>query len=299
MWQWLASLITFGLLLPTGNSFLITPQVNYVNLAGPTSTTTPQRISDNSLGLKTATPNILIIDQKSQAVLYNKQSVVIKPIASITKLLTALTFLDHNPDWDSVITISKDDQRPGGKILFLPGDQVSVKDLFYTTLIASNNEAAVALARSTKLANFSAAMNQKAKQLGLQDSNFIEPTGLDPTNVSSPADLVKLAQAAFSQPDISAALKLANYQPIILNSDRVVIGEATDKLLDSFINNNQYQIIGAKTGFTDEAGYCLLLQVARTDGSIITLVLLDSPSQTSRWQEAKGLVDWVFTHYQW
>ena len=102
----------------------------------------------------------------------------------------------------------------------------------------------------------------------------------------------------FSQTDIAQAVTQKNYEFAVQNSGRLVRAESTDQLLASFLNADSYQIIGAKTGFLEEAGYCLVLRVQR-DGHGIIVVLLGAKDQASRWQEALGLVDWIFSNYQW
>jgi len=296
----ITSLIIASLFFPTGVSFLTDQPVDFsYPIKNSSATTTPARIINDSLGIKTTASSVLVVDKNSQAILYQKNIKVVRPIASITKLLTALTFLDHNPGWDTIYTLDNQDRREGGLVNLWPGEQITVKDLFYLTLVSSTNEAAVGLARSTGLANFADAMNFKAKDLGLQNSHFVDPAGLNPDNVSTSVDLALLAQAAFSQPEISVALKTDSYRFEVINNGRVGVAKATDKLLGSFIDQGQYQIVGAKTGYLNEAGYCLVLEVKRFDDVSLLLVLLNANSQINRWQEAKGLVDWVFGNYQW
>lgn len=300
MFNFITSLILVSLLLPTGLNFLTKrtadyayPELSQQEIEGPT------RIINNSLGVETTAKSILVVDENSGTTLYSKNSQAVLPIASITKLMTVLVFLENNPGWDKIITITKDDQKNGGIIYLLPGEQVTVKDLFYLTLVASCNEASIALARSTGIADFTSQMNSKAIELEMPDTYFADVAGLDPANISSPADLIKLAQAAFSQPDILLALNTLEYEFRVLNNGRQGKATNTNKLLESFLNYNNYQIIGAKTGYLDEAGYCLLLKVQKINGPALFLVLLGVESPTARWQEAKGVIDWVFRNYEW
>ncbi|MFA6254895.1 MAG: serine hydrolase [Patescibacteria group bacterium] len=300
MLNFLTSLILASLLIPAGFNFLTDKAVDYsyrqpnVGQAG-----SPQRLVNESFGLKTTAKSILIVDDNSGSVLYNKNSLAITPIASITKLMTALVILDTKPDWEQVVKISPGDKREGGMIYLMSGEEATVKDLFYLMLIGSANEAAVALARNSGITEFNAAMNKKAKELGMTNSYFLEPSGIDPLNVSSPADLLKLAQAAFAKPEITQALTTEIYKFQVINNQRQVKVFSTDRLLDSFLNGPNYQVLGAKTGYLDEAGYCLLLRVQKISGPSLTLVLLGSETIDDRWQEAKGLVEWVFRNYSW
>jgi len=300
MLNFLASLILASLLIPAGFNFLTNKAVDYsYRQVFVEQSKAPQRLLNRSFGLKTTAKSILIIDDNSGTVLYNKNSLAVASIASITKLMTALVILDTNPNWQQTVKINQEDKREGGMVYLLPGEEVTVKDLFYLMLVGSANEAATALARNSGITEFNAAMNKKAKELGMAGSYFLEPSGIDPKNVSNPADLLKLAQAAFAKPEITQALTTENYGFQTVNNRRQVKVFSTDRLLNSFLNGPNYQVIGAKTGYLDEAGYCLLMRVKKTAGPSLTLVLLGSETIDDRWQEAKGLVDWVSRNYVW
>lgn len=301
MLQFLTSIIIASLLVPAGFNALVARPVSY-SYASITDRPPagPQRIAGDSIGIQTTAKTVLVVDDASGIKLYAKNSAdIVAPIASITKLMTALVFLDHNPGWDTLVTISKDDQRVGGIINLINGDIVSTRDLFNIMLVASSNEAAIALARSTGRQDFVAAMNRKAAGLGLKQSQFVDPAGLSAGNMASAGDLVKLANAAFDQAEITSALTIPSYQFTVRNTKRRGQVASTDQLLGSFLNSGPYRILGAKTGHLNEAGYCLLLRVQPAGGPSITLVLLGADSQPDRWQEAKGLVDFVFTNYRW
>lgn len=297
------SLVIASLLIPAGFEFLTKQAVDYSYLTSVPSITTksliPRRIVNNSFGVKTTATNILVADQESGAVLYNRDFLQTVPIASITKLMTALVILDTNPNWDEIVEIREEDHRIGNQVYLLTGETISIKNLFYLMLIASSNEAAIALSRSVGIDNFSEAMNAKAVELGMLGAHFVEPTGLSPDNVATPNDLVILANQAFGRSEITDIVNLAEYNFFTINTKRFVRARSTNQLLGSFLDDNTYKIIGAKTGYLDEAGYCLLMQVSRHDGAVINLVLLGANTIDDRWQEAKGLIDWVFRSYEW
>jgi D-alanyl-D-alanine carboxypeptidase len=289
----LASLIISSLLLSSGLNFLIWQNNSGDLAAGPT------RLTNKNLGIQTSAKSILIIDDQSKSILYEKNTKEALPLASITKLITALVILDTKPDWNRVIKISKEDQRDGGIVYFFSGEEAKLKDVFNVMLVASSNEAALALARNSGITDFTLAMNKKAAALGMNDSYFFDPSGLDPQNVSSANDLIKLAETAFKAPEIVQAVTASEYQYKILNKQRNNKAVNTDQLLDSFLNQGEYKILGAKTGHLDEAGYCLLLKIKKNSGQSITLALFGAQTINDRWQEAKGLIDWVFRNYQW
>jgi D-alanyl-D-alanine endopeptidase (penicillin-binding protein 7) len=252
----------------------------------------------NSLGIKTSASSVLAVDNASGAVLMEKNGGAVLPIASITKLMTAYVAAEAKPDWSSAVTIIEADKRTGDIDRIVPGEKVSLHDLFNLTLVASNNDAAMALARASAGDDFVNKMNEYARSLGMVHTVFADPTGLETTNVSSVVDLILLARAAFSVDEIRNAVLLDEYRFTPIGSKQSRIAPATDRLLNSFLNEPPYEIIGAKTGTLDEAGYCLLLQLRR-DGHDITIALLGAESPEARWQEVKGLADWVFANYQW
>lgn len=299
MFNFITSLLLLVLLLPQGLNFFSGKAADFAYPQAAGQSPAPQRIANNSLGLKTTAKSILIVDDGSGAILYEKNSQAGLPMASLTKLMTALAVLDAKPDWEKTMMITEEDEREGNLVYLLPGDEVKIKDAFNLMLVASSNEAAAALARSFSIGSFTALMNQKARELEMMDSYFSDPTGLDPANVSSAKDLLKLAQAAFDRPEIISAVTQESYSFNILNKKRKVSAESTDRLLDSFLNSGDYQILGAKTGYLTDAGYCLLLKIKLAGGQSLTLALLGAKTIPDRWQEAKGLVDWVERNYVW
>jgi D-alanyl-D-alanine endopeptidase (penicillin-binding protein 7) len=295
MFNFITSLAVISFLWGSGFGNLGQEIVNYYPVK---QVFAPTRIASNSLGIETTAKSFLIADASTGTIFLTKNQFDQMPIASITKLMTALVVLDDKSEWDKKVIITKEDQREGGIVYLMPGDEVTVKDLFYLMLVASSNEAAATLSRIKGDNDFVAKMNLKASALGMNQTNFYDATGLDPKNISSVNDLIKLAKAAFSKTEIASALTSSDYQFKVSNTKRSGRAINTDKLIDSFLNKGNYQIAGAKTGHLLEAGYCLLLEIKKDDKDLF-LALLGSESQSNRWQEAKGLVDWVFRNYEW
>ncbi|NUM25046.1 MAG: D-alanyl-D-alanine carboxypeptidase [Candidatus Buchananbacteria bacterium] len=296
----IASIVLTSLLFPAGFDFFTSHAIDYSYVSNHSAVLdAPVRLANNSFGLKTTAKSILVIDSKSGAALYDKNSAAITPIASITKLLTALVVVDHQPDWNKVVEVKTKDQREGGQVYLLPGEQVTTKDLFAIMLVGSANEAALALADSLELTDFAAAMNSKAAELGMINSYFVEPSGIDPRNTSTAADLLKLANAAFNNPTITEALTAQRYEFTVINNNRPSAAKSTNQLLSSFLNRDSFDIVGAKTGYLDEAGYCLVMKIKTADSVELLVALLGAQTIDDRWQEAKGLVDWVLNNYQW
>ncbi len=260
----------------------------------------PQKINQNSLGVEVTAQSGIVVDWPSNKVLWEKNSAQQRSIASLTKLMTALVFLDYNPGWQQPITITVADQCEGGVAFLYPGEVISTKDLFYLSLVRSINSAAAALARSTGLSEeeFVTAMNQKAQDLDMKNTHFVEPTGLHIKNVSPAQDLAILIKQALTNPEIVAATSLTEYSATILNKRIKRRAQNTDWLLNSFLNQEPYKVIGGKTGYLIEAGYCLGLGVENQGRRVISIIL-GSDSIESRFQDTKGVIDWVFRNYSW
>lgn len=231
--------------------------------------------------------------------LYTKDADAVQPIASISKLMTAMVFLDNNPGWDKVYVITAADDVPGGLLNLFRGDRVTVRDLFYTSLVASDNGATMALVHSTGLseADFVAKMNEKAKALGLLHTHFAEPTGLSTQNVSTAREVALMAQAAFRHSEIRVATTLADYKYETLDG-RVKDIVSTDYLL-SGTTRDGLTVLAGKTGFTDEAGYCFVGLLKGADGREFISAVLNSTSKNDRFIASENLVDWVLNSYNW
>lgn len=264
----------------------------------------PQKKSDSSeLGVKITSDNFIVVEPLSGFVIYEKNSREARPIASLTKLMTALVFLKQQINWDKEITMETSDFRPGAKPVLLLGDKVKVKDLFYAMLVASSNEASYALARSTGLSNeeFAKEMNLMARLLSMKDASFVEPSGLSDDNRASAEDIVKLIQAAFSHSEIRKAGSLKQYQATVIGTDIMRSMESTDKILkeDFGIRDISYKIEAGKTGFTNSAGYCFASQIKDSQNRRLLVVVLNSASIYERFNDTKSLAYWVFNNYLW
>lgn len=231
--------------------------------------------------------------------LAEKEANTPQSIASITKLMTALVFLDNNPGWATEYKISRDDIVSGGKIRLFLGDTVSVRDLFQAALIASDNGASLSLARSTGLSDeeFVAQMNQKAKNLGLMKTNFVDPIGLGDANSAPAKDIARLAQVALSQPDIATAVMKMDYSFLSQEGKNIYL-QSTDSLLVSN-NFSQFETLGGKTGYTEAAGYSFVGRFKDSENRTLIVVILDAGGKDERFMQAESLANWAFKHCQW
>ncbi len=255
----------------------------------------PNKKDNKSLGVKINSTSAAVMDLNTNVILWKKNIKEIRSLASITKLMTALVFLDTNFNWDTLITMKINDEVNGGTTHILRGETVMVKDLFNVALISSDNNAINALVRSTGIdkEEYVYLMNKKAKELNLEDTNFTDFTGLSDNNKSTAFDILKLSKEAFSKEEIRNTTKKKIYNFRNYNGKFYEVF-STNKLLDSYLN-----VIAGKTGFTNAAGYCLVSEIEGNNGNNILTVVLNAESNSHRFQDLKILSGWVLENYFW
>jgi len=262
----------------------------------------PQKIANENVGVKLTASNFIIQDVESNKILYGKNFEDQVPIASVTKLMTALVFLQTDPDWERQIELKTIDETYGAYPHIYRGEIVSVKDLFNTVLISSDNNSVKALVRISELTEkeFIEKMNQFAEENNLENTFFDNVTGLSENNISSAQDIATLLLLALEKEPIAEALKKPNdiIQIINKNSKRKIY--STNQLLYSFLNSAKhgYKVIGGKTGYLPQAGGCLAVVIEKDKHQIVSVVL-GSQNRQTRFQDTKALVDWVFLNYIW
>lgn len=241
----------------------------------------------------------LVMDMRSASLLYEKNAQEKFSIASISKLMTALTFLDYNPGWDAAYEIKPADRREGGIVYLDAGDKVRVKDLFYSSLVASDNIATIAMMHATGMTEeeFVREMNMKARLLGLENTSFADPLGLDNDNVSTALEVAKFAQAALANEDIKKATLTKKYEFQTLDGKSKTIHN-TDNLLSVFPKNG-VELKGGKTGYTEAAGYCFVGEFTDKDGNDVISVVLGSKKKEDRFRLTHQLIDWVYKSFSW
>lgn len=234
--------------------------------------------------------SVLVIDESNSSVLYSKQADVAAPIASITKLMTALVVLDAKLPLDEKLEITSDDRdsERGSASRLSIGTKLSRSDLLHLALMSSENRAAHALGRNYPggLPAFVLAMNAKAKALGMSNAHFVDPTGLSSDNVASPTDLSRLVIAASHNQAIRRYSTDKKYEVPV--GRRVLEFRNTNNL----VANPTWNIIVQKTGYISEAGKCLVMQ-AVIEGRNVVIVLLDSFGKYTRVADAKRIRQWM------
>lgn len=266
----------------------------------------------------------IAVDLKNGIILYEKNVHEKLPIASLSKLMTAVVILEENNIKDTATISYLVTKTPGSKIWLAEGEKITVENLLYASLINSANDAANALAQynSDNIEVFAEKMNAKSKEVGLTSTYFVNPTGLDEefdskdpriedlekdgafilkpddengdviiTNSSTAYDLALLGRYAYGKSFVRRAVVKKELE-IASNNEYLRHNlKNTNDLLESYLN-----VLGLKTGTTDEAGECLIAIVENESGDTILTVVLNSKQ---RFTETKILADWVFRSYTW
>jgi D-alanyl-D-alanine endopeptidase (penicillin-binding protein 7) len=242
---------------------------------------------DFSSGPKIKARSAVLVDLDTGEVLAGKNENSRRPIASLTKLATAMVFLNTGTDLLKEETVTEEDRRGAGRTRLFAGAGLTLYDLFHLMLISSDNVAARILARSTGLSReeFVAEMNKLAGDLGLKNTKFADPTGLDYRNVSTASEMARLFREALSHDRIAAAISKKNYEYRIGKGRRKYIAYNTNRLL-----YGRHDVIGGKTGHIRASGYCLALGIEDSDGRKFGVVILGAPSNNYRYRDAHRLL---------
>ena len=239
---------------------------------------------------KLRSSSVLVIDESDSSVLFSRHPDVPMPIASITKLMTALVVLEAKQPLDEPIAITAVDRDlpRGGFSRLAVGTTLTRGDLMHLALMSSENRAAHTLANNYPggMPAMIAAMNAKAAMLGMTNSHFVDATGLSSQNVASPEDLSKLVIAASHYPAIREYSTDKRYAVKVHR--RMVEFRNTDNL----VGNPTWNIIVQKTGYISEAGKCLVM-AAVIEGRSVVIVLLDSFGKYTRVADAKRIKTWL------
>lgn len=250
--------------------------------------------SRNSARLELASANAMVIDTLTNEVLYSNNSDAVVPIASISKLMTAMVMLDANQPMDEKISVQIDRTRELKNVFsrLRIGSVVSRRDMLLMTLMSSENRAAASLAHhySGGYDAFIAAMNTKAKALGMINTHFVEPTGLSEKNVSSARDLTLMVQAA-SRYKLIKELSTTPKKDIRFSKPNYTLAFYNTNPL---IQNHTWNIQLTKTGFINEAGRCLVM-LTNINNHPLIMVLLDSYGKRSHVGDASRIRHWLET----
>ncbi len=271
--------------------FIIRGQYAAAALAGALLTVSAfSAAAKPALTPKLKSNSVLIVDPSDSSILYSRHSDVAAPIASITKLMTALVVLDAGQPLDEPLEITEADRDlpKAGFSRLTVGTVLTRGDLMHLALMSSENRAAHALGSNYPggLRALVVAMNDRAAALGMSSAHFVDPTGLSSENVASPEDLSKLVIAASQNPIIREYSTDKSYAVRVHR--RLVEFRNTDNL----VANPTWNIVVQKTGYIAEAGKCLVME-AVIEGRNVVIVLLDSLGKYTRVADAKRVKSWM------
>lgn len=272
--------------------FLFSPFSHLTLAKDSLSSKQPSLYVKNSKSLKVRSLKAIVVNQNTGEIIYEKNADARASIASLTKLMTAMVVLDSGLDLNKEIKLTKADiDRVKRTTSRLPiGTKLTKYELLKVALISSDNRAAFALSRSypSGRKGFINAMNVKAIQLGMQNSQFRDPTGLDKRNISTAKDLLKLVRAAYQYPVIRD-LTTTPSESIKIGRKRNSIGFSNTNPL---VRKGLWDIGLSKTGFIRESGRCLVLQTT-INGEPIIIVLLNSYGKLTRFADVKRIRNWM------
>ncbi len=270
----------------------------HIVAAAPATDGQVEGSSDVALGLPDqkprATPQMvparsaIAWNTDTKSIAFEQNAFARQPIASLTKLMTAMVALDYGIEWDKPAAIELREYVVGGQLLLHPGEQVTMRDLFNASLLGSANNATLAYVRELGVPEeeFVLAMNRKAIELGLEQTSFTDVTGLEQGNISTAYEVARLAEYAFSHyPDIARATSQKEYSFVVGVSGREHTIHNTNKL----ISDGNLGVRGSKTGFLYEAEYCLVVQ---NEGHLLAVVL-GSPSEDQQYQG----INFLLSHF--
>jgi len=260
----------------------------------------PTKIDTDSYGIVTTAQSAIVIDRDTDVVLFQKHPDAVRSIGSVTKLMSALVFLEQSPDLSQTVTLNPEqDYIAGGRVYLGYFNGVALRDVLAASLIGSDNTATQSLVRFSGLAldDFVARMNLKAEELEMGSTVFVDPTGISADNMSTARDLVKLLEEA----EKSETIKYYTELPSVIigqESSRTIEIENTNSLLTCFLNEGDFDVVGGKTGYLPQAGYVLATTVEENNHAV-HVVVLGAESKDARISEAKGLVYWAFKTFEW
>lgn len=243
--------------------------------------------------------SILVKDKASGVTLYQRDIYSTRPLASITKLMSALVLLERDISWTSTTVATSDNVFD---TFIAPSNTYGITDLWQAALVGSSNQALLTLVDAVypegRVA-FVARMNEKVRELGMADTIFVDPTGLDENSISNASDVALL---------LSEALRSETIQNVLTTSElNIATAEGkyskhiwnTNWLLLRWIPHSLVSLLGGKTGYVPAAGYNFAMEVANKEGNVLQVVILGAETHEARFTEARDIAQWVFESYEW
>lgn len=304
---WLSIALTAGFMFPPA---AVSPTVQTTRVLGDSTgieltwplPAIPDRTSEITRVKTDAPPDItarsaIVVDASSGSVLYEKNPDSVLPIASLSKVLTWVTFEDRRPDWITPVALTESNNRLTGSTLHVEtGEHMLLWDLTNAAMVASANNATEAFAESTGLSieAFVEAMNAKARALGAETFHVVEPTGLSEANVASVKDYWKLLRYARHFPDLKRPLSQNAYE--FITKDHAVPRRVTGA--NHLVGRTDVPLVMGKTGYTEEAGWCYGGVFASDHGDVI-VVVLGADTSATRFDETVMLYNYALDQFSW
>ena len=234
----------------------------------------------------------IIYNPETGEVLWENHSNDQRSMASITKVMTALVFLESETPLSTMVKVQRSDVAAASTTYLRNGFELPAEDLLNLLLVGSDNAAARALARSAVIGydNFIRRMNEKAQELGLESTSYVEPSGLSSDNVSSAYDLARLIAYAAADERIGAIMRKTSFTTHV--GKRTITANSTNQI----VRSGDIDVVGGKTGFIGRSGYCLatLLRLPQS-GQQVAFVVLGAKTNASRFWETRHLFNWMAT----
>ena len=245
----------------------------------------------------------LVMDRSTGKILTVKNENKVWPIASLTKLMTASVVLDHDVLLNKTASVLNTDNVGGARLYVNDGDEFTVEDLFYATLVGSANNAANALARTTGLsrADFVQEMNTHAQELNLVHTYYVDPTGIELENVSTAREMARVAQMAFAQKDLQTFTTTATKYISDLSAGTTKKMTNTNWMLWKPEYDDLY-VTGGKTGYLIESGWNLVVSLRPMEGDVdkeLLIVLFGADSRADSFVNANRLATWAWETHEW
>ncbi|MCX6784539.1 MAG: serine hydrolase [Candidatus Komeilibacteria bacterium] len=239
----------------------------------------------------------VVIDAKTGKELYNLNATEKLIAASLTKLVSAMVFLDQKKNLNTIVTLSQKDEVGGARLRVNVGSKMSLSDALHASLIGSSNNATMLVMRNSGLTKdqFVAKMNLKAQKLGL-DATFVEPTGLSASNTVSALDIAKISQAAFQYTTIKTIAGKWSYQFKIRNTGAIKKFTNTDPLMT---RKKDFIVTASKTGYLPEIGNNIAISARKNSKSPeVIVVVMGTETKEGVLEDAQKLASWTLNNYQ-
>ncbi|HAU65989.1 MAG: hypothetical protein UT30_C0012G0010 [Candidatus Uhrbacteria bacterium GW2011_GWF2_39_13] len=263
----------------------------------------PVRIKKEEIESAIQAQAYLVMDRSTGKILTVKNENKVWPIASLTKLMTASVVLDHDVSMNKTASVLHADNVGGARLYVNDGDEFTVQDLFYATLVGSANNAANALARTTGLsrADFIQEMNTYAQELNLVHTHYVDPTGIELGNISTAREMARVAQMAFAQKDLQTFTTTATKYISDLSQGTTKKMTNTNWMLWKPEYDDLY-VTGGKTGYLIESGWNLVVSLRPMEGDPdkeLLIVLFGADSRADSFVNANRLADWAWETHEW